>query len=241
MVGRLAPVRFGRDRIDIPVAVMTWVATWLLGQVLFVVVTLIAGADGSDPIPIPTLALGMIATWTAALAGLWWASVREGSGDPRVDYALEIELVDVVAIPVGVLAQLVLIPVAYVPLRWMWPSVFSEDRLEETARDLVDRAGGTTIVLLVFVVVVGAPIVEELLYRGLLQASFAARISDPLALVAASVWFAVIHFRPVELPGLFLAGMVFGGCFLLTGRLGTAVVAHASFNLTGLLTVWSST
>jgi membrane protease YdiL (CAAX protease family) len=31
---------------------------------------------------------------------------------------------------------------------------------------------------------------------------------------------------------------VFGACFLATGRLGTAIVAHAAFNTTGLLAVW---
>ena len=57
-------------------------------------------------------------------------------------------------------------PLVYVPLRAWWPETFSDDRLEETARDLVDRADGAAVVVLVLVVVVGAPIVEELVYRG---------------------------------------------------------------------------
>jgi membrane protease YdiL (CAAX protease family) len=32
---------------------------------------------------------------------------------------------------------------------------------------------------------------------------------------------------------------VFGACLLVTGRLGTAIIAHAAFNATGLLAVWS--
>ena len=63
-------------------------------------------------------------------------------------------------------------PLVYVPLRAWWPDTFSDDRLEETARDLVDRADGAAVVVLVLVVVIGAPIVEELVYRGLLQGSF---------------------------------------------------------------------
>jgi len=214
---------------------------WIGGQLMFQVVAVVA-SGGSDvgSTSIPVLALGVVATWSAYVAGLWWASTRAGSGSPRVDYAIEIEFVDLVAVPVGVLAQLVLVPVVYLPLRWMWPSVFTVDRLEETARSLVDRAGGASVVLLVIIVVLGAPIIEELVYRGLLQGSLAARINEPLALIAASAWFAVIHFRPVEYPGLFAAGLVFGGCMLVTRRLGTAIIAHAAFNLTGLVSVWTS-
>ena len=128
----------------------------------------------------------------------------------------------------------------YLPLRAWWPETFSDDRLEETARDLVDRADGATVVVLVLVVVIGAPIVEELVYRGLLQGSFVTRISEVPALLAGAAWFAIIHFRPVEYPGLFVAGLVFGMCALTTGRLGMSIVTHAAFNATGLLTVMSS-
>ena len=65
----------------------------------------------------------------------------------------------------------------YLPLERLWADTFSEDRLTENAKDLVDRASGGSMVLLVLMVCVGAPIVEELVYRGLLQGSFAARFN----------------------------------------------------------------
>ena len=55
------------------------------------------------------------------------------------------------------------------------------------------------------------------------------------ALLIASAFFALIHFRPVEYPGLFVVGLVFGACVLLTGRLGLAFAAHMAFNVTGLM------
>ena len=65
--------------------------------------------------------------------------------------------------------------------------------------------------LLVLIVVVGAPIVEELVYRGLLQGSFSARFSDRSRRCSwRAACFALIHFRPVEYPGLFVVGLVFG-------------------------------
>ena len=56
-----------------------------------------------------------------------------------------------------------------------------------------------------------------------------------LAWLVASAWFAVIHFRPVEYPGLFAFGLVAGACLLVTGRLGMSIATHVAFNVTGLL------
>ena len=88
---------------------------------------------------------------------------------------------------------------------------------------------------------VGAPIVEELVYRGLLQRSFVgARSARCRRCWRGAAWFAIIHFRPVEYPGLFVAGLVFGMCAITTGRLGMSIVTHVAFNATGLLTSWQS-
>ncbi|MDA2921595.1 CPBP family intramembrane metalloprotease, partial [Desulfobacterota bacterium AH_259_B03_O07] len=85
--------------------------------------------------------------------------------------------------------QLVLVPLVYVPLRAVWEDTFSKDRLSDTAEKLADRASGGTMVLLVLMVCVGAPLVEEVVYRGLLQRSFAARTSYVVAWLAAATWF----------------------------------------------------
>ena len=111
---------------------------------------------------------------------------------------------------IGAGSQLVLIRVVYLPLEALWPGTFTEDRLTENAQDLVDRAGGASTLLLFAVVVIGAPVVEELFYRGLLQRSLAARFNEGAVLVAVAAIFATVHFRPVEFPGLFVFGLVLG-------------------------------
>ncbi len=223
------------------IAITVWGVTWVTGQVLFQLVASTSGESSADAtLPISTLAIAVVASWCAYLAGLWWASDRAGSGNFVSDYGLEFQPIDIIGVPIGLLTQLVLVPLVYVPLRAWWPETFSDDRLEETARDLVDRADGAAVVVLVLVVVGGAPIVEELVYRGLLQGSFVARISELPALLAGAAWFAIVHFRPVEYPGLFVAGLVFGMCAITTGRLGMSIVTHAAFNATGLLTVVTS-
>lgn len=223
--------------IDVPVAVLTWVAAFVVGQIATLVVFTIAGVNDVDEASIPTVFVALSATWAAYLGGLWYASQRSGTGDPIEDYRVRFRPLDLAGAPIGVLTQLVVIPLVYLPLTRIWPSTFSEDELSDNAERLVDRADGAAIVLLVLMVCVIAPVLEEVVYRGLLQGSFAARVDHVVAWLAASAWFALIHFRPVEYPGLFAFGLVAGACFLITRRLGMSIVAHVAFNVTGLLLV----
>ncbi len=109
----------------------------------------------------------------------------------------------------------------------------------ELAPAVVQLASLASSAVLVLIVVVGAPFVEELLYRGLLQGAFSRRIDDVLAVVVVAAWFALSHFRHVEYVGLFVVGLVIGVCALVTRRIGMSIVAHMAFNATGL--VWVAT
>jgi membrane protease YdiL (CAAX protease family) len=222
-------------RIDVPVAFLTWLAAWLLGQIVALVVYSAGGYEEIDDVPVWLLFVSQLLIWGIFVAGMVLASKREGTGLFRADYQLRARAVDVLGVPIGVLTQLVLVPLVYLPLETLWEDVFTEERLTENAKDLVDRASGGSMVLLVLMVCVGAPLVEELVYRGLLQGSFAARINHVPALLAASALFALVHFRPVEYPGLLVIGLVCGTCALVTGRLGMAIACHIGFNVTGLL------
>ena len=115
--------------------------------------------------------------------------------------------------------------------------MFADAELKRNAEGLVDRAGGLMTVLLFVLVVFGAPIVEELFYRGLLQRSLLARWNDTFVVVGVAALFAFVHFRPVEYPGLFVFGLIVGTCAQITGRLGMSIAVHIGFNLTGLVLV----
>jgi membrane protease YdiL (CAAX protease family) len=212
-----------------------WGIGWVLGPFVAASLVLTLWVDDFDDAPIGALLAATAAGWAVFLGVLWWGSTHDGTGDLRRDLAVAVRPIDLVAVPAGVLTQLVLVPALYRPLRHFWPDTFSPADIEERAQDLVDRAGGFDTVLLVLLVAVGAPIVEELVYRGLLQRSVGSRIGAWWSLVAVSALFALIHLSPVEIPGLFLAGLVFGVGVVLTGRLGPALLSHAAFNVTGLV------
>lgn len=232
---RRNPLRPAGASVDVPVAVVTWLCGWLVANVAATVVLLAGGYDSADEASITALFIANVLGWAGFVAGMAAASQRGGSADFVADYGVRVQPIDAAAAAVGVLTQLVVLPLIYLPLEELWPATFSDDKLAENAKELVDRAADSGMVLLVLMVCVGAPLVEELVYRGLIQGSLVNRIHQVAALVIASAFFAVIHFRPVEYPGLFAAGLVFGACALVGGRLGPAIVAHAAFNITGLV------
>jgi hypothetical protein len=225
--------------IRIGPAIATWAVGWGVGMVLIAPSILAAfGVDGDD-YTVVQLAAATGAAWLVMIAALAFASRRYGTGHPRHDfvehYGLRFRPIDLVGVPAGVVGQLAIVPLVYVPLRAIWSDTFSTSELEERARDLADKASGWAIVLLVIVVVIGAPFVEELVYRGLLQRSMSAALGVVPGLAIMSIWFALMHPTPVEWPGLAVAGALFGAGLALTGRIGPSILTHAAFNATGLI------
>lgn len=230
----------GGSHLTVGIAVVAWGVCWMAGNVLGAVVLGATGQDlsGND-VPVWATLVGALCLWTPIVIGLFEVSRRYGVGNPVREYGLTFTPFDLVGIPIGVLTQLVLLKLVYWPLESVWPDTFSAPKLEDSARTLYDSAHGVWLVVLVLIVVVGAPLVEELLYRGLLQGAFVRRVDETLAVGLVAAWFAFIHFQPVEYPGLFTIGLVLGICALVTRRLGMSVLAHCAFNATGL--VWVAT
>ncbi len=229
-----SPIPFGP-------ALGSWAAAWILGSAVLAGLAIAAmGHELGDDLSIGTLGVVSLVGWGTFLVMLVMVSRRFGTGDVRADLAVAFRPIDLVGIPIGVATQFLLVPGLYWPLRRLWPDTFSTDAIEERAQDLADRADGAMVVVLVLVVVVGAPIVEELVYRGLLQRSLTNIVTAWPALVLTALGFAFIHFAWVELPGLFLAGLVFGAGLIVTGRLGTSIVIHAAFNVAGVAVVLSN-
>jgi len=241
---QVSPTRVDPDqtRIGIGPAAALWLITWIAGNLIGTVVLSAAGYHSSDDAPVWVTMVLAAGLWAPMLIGMWMLSERVSR--PRLsphsfvdEYGLRFKPIDLVGVPIGVLAQLVVVRLVYWPLERGWPQTFSRFRVERNARDLYDRAHGGWLVGLVAVVVVGAPFVEELMYRGLLQGAAVRRLNDVVAVVAVAAFFAAIHFRWVEFPGLFVFGLILGSCALRTRRLGMGIFAHMAFNATGLLLV----
>ncbi|NQV97437.1 MAG: CPBP family intramembrane metalloprotease, partial [Acidimicrobiaceae bacterium] len=176
------------------------------------------------------LGVSAVALWVPFVVGLLVVSRRLGSGNFSQDFFLRFRRIDLVGIPIGVLSQLVLVGLVMWPFRVAFPETFAPEKVEKRARDLFDNAHGPWLFVLIVVVVLGAPFVEELVYRGFIHGGLRNRINDVVALVVTAIWFAGVHLKLVEFPGLFAFALVLGACFHFTKRLGMSIVAHVAFN-----------
>jgi len=105
----------------------------------------------------------------------------------------------------------------------------------------VDR---TYVVSLVITAVVAAPIVEEMVFRGVVLRGLRSRLPTVLAVVLQGVLFGAAHVDPVHGAGnvglvvvLSSVGIAFGVASQLFRRIGPSIVAHALFNGAVLLVV----
>jgi membrane protease YdiL (CAAX protease family) len=167
--------------------------------------------------------------WLGLLGAPILAARTKGNGVVS-DFGLRIRPLDVpLGIVIGVASQLVLVPLVSLP--WILVLGKDLDQLDDAARELADKATDPLgVVLLVVIVVFGAPIVEELFFRGLLQRSLLRKMGAVPAVAISSFVFALTHFQLLQFPALWAFGAVLGTLAVRTGRLGPGIVAHMAFN-----------
>ena len=74
--------------------------------------------------------------------------------------------------------------------------------------------------------VIGAPVFEEWLFRGVILAGFLKRYSPTTAIVLSATIFALIHLNPAQSIGAFFIGLALGWLFYRTGSLWPGMVVH---------------
>jgi len=84
-------------------------------------------------------------------------------------------------------------------------------------------------VLLIFAGVV-APIMEELMFRGFLLASFLRNMHPVWAIILSSIFFATAHFQILFVPIYFFMGCLLGVVYLRTKSLWPGIAFHAINN-----------
>ena len=167
---------------------LAWLAAYVAALPLQSLVLGLSGHSGesSDVWPTSVTALSALTLWIAFIVATVVVSRRFGSGRFADDLRLSFRPIDMIGLPLGVVSQLALVPALYWPLRQLWPETFASDRLSERAQELWDRAEGRWVVVLVLIVAVGAPLVEEIVYRGLIQQALQSRLNDVVAVVVAA-------------------------------------------------------
>jgi membrane protease YdiL (CAAX protease family) len=103
--------------------------------------------------------------------------------------------------------------------------------LSSTAGDVGLNQSGIVLVIFVLMAMFGAPIVEEIAFRGMLYGALAkARINEHLVVVITALVFALFHFEPKRFFILFAIGIILGEVRRRTGSTSAAIVAHVVNN-----------
>src|SRR4051812_16835797 len=220
-------------------AVIGVAASFVLSQIGILVIFAAGGYSTGDDLPLWLTAVAEIPLWLGLIGTVVWASRTKGTGSLRRDFRLEMRWVDV---PLGLLTgfagQLAIVAVVIPVYRLLG---IDTDEVGQTAEKLADRAvHAPDVLLLVLIVVLGAPVIEELFYRGLFLRAVERRWGRGAAIVVTSAVFAGLHFQPYDFLALFLFGVVAAVLAVRTGRLGPGIWAHLAFNLTAVVSLLSS-
>ena len=81
-----------------------------------------------------------------------------------------------------------------------------------------------------FAIAIAAPVVEELLFRGLLQNALTKYVPVWGAIILSSFLFALVHLQPYAIPGLMSLSIAFGYLYRRTGSLRTNIILHMANN-----------
>lgn len=183
-------------------------------------------------------------SYPVLFGAMWWfsrrLSRRYGTGDMGRDYGWRrFRRAD---IGWGVLAGFVALVA-----QGIVGSIFKPD--DSGYRDAVvgKHPSVLLLVLMGLATVVGAPLFEELMFRGPIMQSLLSRLGEWGGVVVQGVVFALYHVTGAPqlitlwyLTPLFVVGVIFGFAAHRTGRLATSQIAHATMNTLAYLALLAS-
>jgi hypothetical protein len=103
-----------------------------------------------------------------------------------------------------------------------------------TLAQLVESPAGPWLVVMSIQVVLVAPLLEEVLYRGILQRTMTSLdLGRWTGIIITSIIFVAMHVGAAQwhaLPALFVLSLGFGWVYERTGRLAAPIAMHITFN-----------
>ena len=224
------PVSNWRYR-DVVVAFIAGIA----GSFIVTALVITLGFDPFDPLPFALIFVGQAA---GTLAVVVWLSRQRGSGSLAADVGLVVRAGDWWGVPAGMGLQIVIALVTAPFIIW----IFGDDPPSQEVSN-VTGASETLIeqLFIIAAVAVAAPIVEEVVFRGMLLSTLVRSMGNwPAILVSAAV-FSLVHLVDPNaiavVPGLFLLGIVLGWVALRRGDLSLAISLHSGINLLAVISL----
>ena len=173
---------------------------------------IIVQVSSTLPAHLLTLALCVLVI-TAFFQKPFWATIGWTSGGVKVWHYV---------------AMMLIFFVAALTLLNLFPP--GEDDL-----DRIIKSSTTALYLVGFLAVFSAPLVEEVVYRGVMYPGFLKRVGMPLAITLTTVLFALVHVpqyyeNPVKIALLTLLSFMLTALRAVTGSLLPAFILHTLIN-----------
>jgi membrane protease YdiL (CAAX protease family) len=234
-----------RPKVSPPVA-SAW-ATWLglagsllLALVLAVAAVIVAVAAGADvsgttdqvveAVGLPTIVASSVGLWVGFASAFEFARRHSHLSWPAaLGVARPWRLLGW-GLAVGVVVRGVLLAIELV-----WPSVFEGG--DDPLGGIIENGSTTAVVAVLLVACVGAPVFEELFFRGVMLPSLSVRLPVWASVVVQALVFTTLHVpQPAPaLAGICVTGTVFGVLRVKTQSVLPGVVAHSVFNTTSMV------
>lgn len=177
--------------------------------------------------------LGLTGLWFGFVGAIYYSRTSGGLAPLKDQWRLRAS--DAWFVVLGVGCQLA-IDLAYAPLHLK--------DLNKPVNHLFGGSRGLTFAVVALMTTVGAPIIEEWFFRGVLFRALDAGLSRHLAragtvvaVLVSACLFALAHGEPLQFAGLALLGVVLAILVKRTQRLIPSVITHVSFNAVAMVTL----
>ena len=107
-------------------------------------------------------------------------------------------------------------------------------KVEDGSKLLGHHPGGPQFLMLAVLAVLGAPIIEEMVFRGIIFNALRTRTGMIASTIVSAGLFSAMHLSVVNFIPLMMVGAVFAIAYTRTKNLWTSMTAHAVFNGIGV-------
>lgn len=207
---------------DLAIILGLWLICAVVGSMIYFL-----GSNGSATLKGALLILTVVLPWIALIGWPLFITNHSGNG-LRIDLGLRWSWRDIgMGVGYGVISLIVASM-----LGALTTMIFGQ--FDSAAGELGEDLAKTSPVLVIvftLTVAVGAPIAEEICFRGFMYSSLAKKNLRPwITIVVTAAVFAAFHGEAVRFILLFGIGLVLGFGRYQTGSLTTTIVAHAVNN-----------
>jgi len=188
------------------------------------------------------LMVSLLTLWAGFLLGVFVASYRRGQHSLKLDFGWRIVWRTDILWGIGLAVVLRLADAGF---SWLLQTIGVNSSAVDNSAPIVNQQG-IALIVVGLAAAFGAPIVEELFFRGLTLRALQKRWGPVVAVIGSSVLFGLLHAQPdksgaLGFSSLWLVsfvtvlGAVLAIVAIKTKRLGVTVTAHIAFNASALI------